>query len=65
MNNHLIQKFEMKITEPTANLVRRTEAIVLRMYQVRMEMPRVYDLVEVRERGSSIGGTLRPKTIHL
>ena len=57
--------FKIKVTESTANLVRRTEAIVLRMYPVRMEMPGVYELVEVRGRDSSIGGTLCQQTIHL
>lgn len=48
----------MRIAEATANLMLGTKAIVLRMYPVRMDLPGVYDLVEIRGRDSSIGGTL-------
>lgn len=57
--------FMIELAEATADLVRRTKAIVLRMSSGRMEMSGVYDLVEICGRSSSIGGALCRKKIHL
>ena len=50
--------FKAKNAETTAELVLTTKTIVLRMYPGRMDLPGVYDLVEIHGRGSSFGGTL-------
>lgn len=44
--------------EIKVDVVQRAEAIVFRVYKGRMDLPGVYDLVEIRRRSSSIGRAL-------